>query len=145
MVFHVKVNLSFLVRVKLSDLLFCALTHLFFLTLFSTPLAPLVTWNSLTGGSSLPSTALGGRRSNVSAPRLSDTQAGSRFWRSLPSTFTRVNVEGGNSNRRGENPLRSLGPGLPGATSPLSMLAGMERGALWSLSSSKPHGIIRGC
>ena len=134
MVYHVKVNLSFLVRVKLSDLLFCALTHLFFLTLFSTPLAPLVTWNSLTGGSSLPSTALGGRRSNVSASRLSDRQAGSRFWRSLPSSFTRVNVEGGNSNSRPFD-----------ATSPLSMLAGMERGALWSLSSSKLHGIIRGC
>ena len=122
--------MSFLVRVEMSALLFCALTLHFFLTLFSTPLAPLVTWNSLTGGSSLPTTALGGRRSNVSAPRLSDTQAGSRFWRSMPSNFTRVKVEG---------------PALPDATSPLSMLAGKVRGALWRLSSSKPHGIIRGC
>ena len=42
--------MSFLVRVELSALLFYTLTHHFFLTLFSTPLAPLVTWNSLTGG-----------------------------------------------------------------------------------------------
>jgi len=40
---------SFLVRVEMSALLFCALTLHFFLTLFSTPLAPLVTWNSLVG------------------------------------------------------------------------------------------------
>ena len=42
--------MSFLVRVEMSALLFCALTLHFFLTLFSTPLAPLVTWNSLTRG-----------------------------------------------------------------------------------------------
>ena len=80
MVCHVKANLSFLVRVKMSDLLFCALTHhFFFLTLFSTPLAPLVTWNSLIGGGGLPIMALGGRRSNVSASRLSGKQSCSGF------------------------------------------------------------------
>ena len=94
LVYHVKVSLSFLVRVRMNDLLLCALTYHFFLTLFSTPLAPLVTWNSLTGGGGLSITALGGRRSNVSAPRLSDSQACNRFLCPLPSTFTRAKVGG---------------------------------------------------